>query len=157
MAAHGNQCFAGGEEWAVEVIELEACTVKGKRVQMMSLCPPGQVKQKKRDRRVSVGTESAVTTWRPAGGLGRRGARARTQQRREAGLGRGGDDAWMLAQQEVDGGGLISGGQGSGTDGGAEKIGEKQSRAGARGRRREGRGSRDLFAKLKNYRDSSVI
>jgi hypothetical protein len=50
----------------------------------------------------------------------------------------------MRAQQEVDGGGLKSGGQGSGTDGGAEKAGEKQSRAGAQGRRREGRGSRDL-------------
>jgi hypothetical protein len=56
----------------------------------------------------------------------------------------------------VDGGGLISGGRGSSTDGGAEKAREKQSRAGARGRRREGRGSRDLFAKLKNYRDSSA-
>jgi hypothetical protein len=64
---------------------------------------------------------------------------------------------WMRVQQEVDGGGLKSGGQGSGTDGGAEKAGEKQSRAGAQGRRREGRGSRDLFAKLKNYRGSSVI
>jgi hypothetical protein len=63
----------------------------------------------------------------------------------------------MGAQQEGDCGGLISGGQGSGTDGGVEKAGEKQSRAGARGGRREGRGSRDLFAKLKNYRDSSVI
>jgi hypothetical protein len=63
----------------------------------------------------------------------------------------------MRAQHEVDGGGLKSGSQGSGTDGGAEKAGEKQSRAGARGRRREGRGSRDLFAKLKNYEDSSVI
>jgi hypothetical protein len=76
--------------------------VKGKRVQMMSLCPPGQVEQKKRDGRVSVGTELEATTWRPAGGSGRRGAHARTQQRREAGLGREDDDTWMRAQQEVD-------------------------------------------------------
>jgi hypothetical protein len=49
--------------------------VKGKRVKMMSLCPPGQVEQKKRDRRVSVRTELAATTWWPAGSSGRRGAR----------------------------------------------------------------------------------
>jgi hypothetical protein len=43
VAAHCDPCFAGGEEWAAEAIELEACTVKGKRVQMRSLCSPGQV------------------------------------------------------------------------------------------------------------------
>jgi hypothetical protein len=49
-----------------------------------------------------------------------------------------------------------SGGRGSCTGGGAEGGQEKQSRAGARGGRREGRGSEDPFAKHKNYKDSSV-
>jgi hypothetical protein len=97
VAAHGNQCFAGGEERAAEANRAGSLHGEGKRVQMMSLCPPGQVEQKKRDGRVSVGTELAATACRPAGSSGRRGARARTQQRREAGLGRGDDDAWMRA------------------------------------------------------------
>jgi hypothetical protein len=39
----------------------------------------------------------------------------------------GEDDAWMEKEQEVDGGGLHSGGQGSGTGGGAEEIGENRA------------------------------
>jgi hypothetical protein len=40
-----------------EHLELGACTVKGKEVQIMSLCPPGRVKQKKREEEVSVGSD----------------------------------------------------------------------------------------------------
>jgi hypothetical protein len=45
-------------------------------------------------RRARTGIAAAASL-RPTGGAGHRGARARTQQRRGAGLGRGEDDAWM--------------------------------------------------------------
>jgi hypothetical protein len=118
--------------------EFGMLTTEELRVQLERAGVADVAEQKGEEEKVGVGT----TTWQPAGGSGRRGVRVRTQQRREAGLGRGDDDAWLRAQQEVDGGGLKSGGQGSGTDGGAEKAGEKQSRAGARGRREGGPGTR---------------
>jgi hypothetical protein len=55
--------------------------MKREKRQLLPLGSPGQVKHKGREERISAGTELAVTTWRPAGSLGRRGTRARTQQR----------------------------------------------------------------------------
>jgi hypothetical protein len=67
----------------------------GLRVQLERAGVADVAEQKGEEEKVGVGTELAATTWRPAGGSGRRGARARRQQGRGAGLGRGDDDAWM--------------------------------------------------------------
>jgi hypothetical protein len=55
-----------------------------------------------------------------------------------------------MEEQEVDGGG-----RGSGTGGGAEETG-KIEQSMCSGKKMRGEGSGDLFAKLKNYRDSSI-
>jgi hypothetical protein len=65
--------------------------------------------------------------------------------------GHGEDDAWEMEKQEVDDGGLHSGGwRGSCTGGRAEEVEEQR---GFRGRRREGGGPEDQFVKTKNFRD----
>jgi hypothetical protein len=71
------------------------CTAKREKRQLISLGSPDQVEQKRREERISAGTELAATTWRLAGSSGRRGARTRKQQGRRAGLRRGDDDAWV--------------------------------------------------------------
>jgi hypothetical protein len=87
--------------------------VKGKGVQMTSLCPPGQVEQKKRDERASMGSDRAATTWRRAGGSGHRGVCGEGQQRKGTAPGLGGNDTWEEGKHEVDDGGLHGGGRGS--------------------------------------------
>jgi hypothetical protein len=57
---------------------------------------------------------TAATTWRPAGGSGRRGARAGGLQGRGAGPGQGEIDAWREGKQEVERRRQQSGGQGRG-------------------------------------------
>jgi hypothetical protein len=42
------------------------CTAKREKRQLISLGSPDQVEQKRREERISPGTELAVTTWRPA-------------------------------------------------------------------------------------------
>jgi hypothetical protein len=97
---------------------------------------------------------AAVVRWRPAGARGSRGVLGAGQRGRRQSRARGEDDAWVGKEQEVDGGGLHSGGQGRHTAPATGEAEEKQSRrVGARGGRREGRGSEDWFAKQKNYRD----
>jgi hypothetical protein len=71
------------------------------------------------------------------------------------GQGHGEDDAWEEGKQEVDGGGLHSGGRRGSCTGG--RAGEQRSRGqrGFRGRR-EGGGPEDRFVKTKNFRDPIV-
>jgi hypothetical protein len=53
-----------------EQLELGARTVKGKEVQMTSLCPPDQVEQKKREEGVSVGSDHGGDDVAASGRLG---------------------------------------------------------------------------------------
>jgi hypothetical protein len=111
--------------------------------------------QKIEVRGLAGGFSTAAVRWRPTGvrgGLGASGAgqRGRATAAGKARVTRG------EGKEEVDGGDLHGGGRGSGTGGGAEEAGEnraEQGRAHARGGRREGKGSEDLFVKTKNFRD----
>jgi hypothetical protein len=111
-----------------------------------------------RDKALACDSELSMATarWRPAGARGGRGARMAGQRGGKRGQGHGEDDAWEEGKQEVDGGGLHSGGRRGSCTGG--RAGEQRSRGqrGFRGRRREGGGSEDRFVKTKNFRDPIV-
>jgi hypothetical protein len=72
------------------------------------------------------------------------------------GQGHGEDDAWEEGKQEVDGGGLHSGGRRGSCTGGRAGEAEEQRAEGFKGRRREGGGPEDQFVKTKNFRDPIV-
>jgi hypothetical protein len=100
-----------------------------------------------RDKALACCSELSTATarWRPSRAPGSRGARKWGQRGGERGQGQGGDDAWEEGEQEVDGGGLHSGGQGSCTGG---RAGEAEEQRGLRGRRRRGK-SEGLMWKIK--------
>jgi hypothetical protein len=50
VAAHGDPWFTGEKERRRKQLELGACMVKDKEVQITSLCPPGWVKQREERR-----------------------------------------------------------------------------------------------------------
>jgi hypothetical protein len=97
---------------------------------------------------------TAAARWRPAVALGGRGARMAGQRGGERGQGHGEDDAWEEEKQEVDGGGLHSGGRRESCTGG--RAGEAEEQRGFRGRRREGKGPKDLYAKLEDPKGLAV-
>jgi hypothetical protein len=87
--AHGDQYFTGGEERAAEANGARGVHGKGKEMQTMSLCSPGQVEQKRREEEVGMGSERGDdvagggrlgTSWRVQGRAARKGT--------EPGLGR---------------------------------------------------------------------
>jgi hypothetical protein len=88
-----------------------------------------------RDKALACCSELSTATvrWRPSRAPGSRGTRKWGQQGGERGQGQGGDDAWEEGEQDVDGGGLHSGGRGSCTGG---RAGEAEEQRGLRGKRR---------------------
>jgi hypothetical protein len=127
--------------------------VKGKEVQITSLCPPGQVEQKKREEEVSVGSDRggdnvAVsgrlgTPWRTRGRTAKEGGLSRDWGGRRVG-GRGVGGGWRRPAQWRPG-----------------ELHRRQSRGGRgqrgfRGRKREGIVPKDLCAKLKDSRGLAV-
>jgi hypothetical protein len=70
VAAHGDPWFTGEKERRREQLELGACTVKEKEVQITSLCPPGRVKQREERR---GGKHGLKLWWRQRGGQRRLG------------------------------------------------------------------------------------
>jgi hypothetical protein len=81
VAAHGGPGLIGEKKRRWMGSRTGMCTMKREKRQLLPLGSPGQVKQKRREERISAGTELVATTWRLASSSGRRGTRARTQQR----------------------------------------------------------------------------
>jgi hypothetical protein len=64
------------------------------------------LRARERELRRRSGLSTATRRWRPEEARGRRGARARGQEGRGAGVGKARGDAWKEIQQEVALGGL---------------------------------------------------
>jgi hypothetical protein len=81
MAAHGGPGLIRERKRRRMGSRIRMCTTKEEKRQLLPLGSPGRVKRKRREEKISVGSDLAATTLRPAGSSGRRGTRARTQQR----------------------------------------------------------------------------
>jgi hypothetical protein len=157
VAVHGDPWFTGEKEWRREQLELGACTVKGKEVQIMSLCPPGRIKQKKREEEVSVGSDRSGDDVAAGGRLGEVVARAwqdSEEGKEVTGMertmrGRKGSRRWTTAACTAAAGGRAA----PATE---QKKQRSRGQRGFRGRRREGGGPEDQFVKTKNFRDPTV-
>jgi hypothetical protein len=87
-------------------------------------------RRERKIRQVCAGVIAAARWW-PAGARGSRGALGAGQRGGNRSRARGEDDAWVEEKQEVDGGGLHDGGQGSCTGGRAGGAAEQRSRGGS--------------------------
>jgi hypothetical protein len=84
---------------------------------------------------------TATATWQPVGARGGRVARMAGQRGGKRGQGHGEDDAWEEGKQDVDGGGLHSGGRRGSCTGGRAGEAEEQRAKGVHRKKKRGRRS----------------